>query len=158
MWTRSIAASAVLFQVALVPATRLGPTGDRLSSRDVDQIATVACRDQAPVLLAISQARRLALRQRTSDDPHALGYRLVRAAADRARDPRLVLDRLTLLLHDLAGFARVSGLAGKSSRAPLTLARPVNAAVIPEVTFVFDGGAALDVHRRLRVSPSPLEH
>ena len=116
------------------------------------------CRAQAPVLLAISQARRLALQQRTSDDPHALGYRLVRAAADRARNPQVVRDRLTLLLHDLAGFARVSGLAGKSSRAPLTLLRPVNAAVIPEVTFVFDEGAVLDVHRRLRVSPSPLEH
>ena len=116
------------------------------------------CRAQAPVLLAISQARRLALQLRTSDDPHALGYRLVRAAADRAHDPRVVRDRLTLLLHDLAGFARVSGLAGKSSRSPLTLLRPVNAAVIPEVTFVFDDGAALDVHRRLRVSSSPLEH
>ncbi len=116
------------------------------------------CRDQAPVLLAISQARRLALQQRTSDDPHALGYRLVRAAADRAHDATVVRDRLTRLLHDLNGFARVSGLADKSTWSPLTLVRPVNAAVIPEVTFVFDGGAALDVHRRLRVSPLPLEH
>lgn len=116
------------------------------------------CRRQAPLLLAISQSRRLSIQGMTSDDPHILGYRLVRAAADRARDPRLVRDRLTRLLHDLPGFARVSGLAGKSSLPALRLVRPVNAAVIPEVTFVFDGGAALDVHRRLRVSPSPLEH
>ncbi len=115
-------------------------------------------RRQAPLLLAISQARRLAIQGMTSDDPHVLGYRLVRAAADRVRDPRLVRDRLTRLLHDLPGFARISGLAGRSSRPALTLLRPVNAAVIPEVTFVFDGGAALDVHRRLRVSPTPLEH
>jgi hypothetical protein len=115
------------------------------------------CRQQAPLLLAISQARRLALQERTSDDPHALGYRLVRSAA-RGRAPGLVQSRLVALLHDLGGFARASGLAGRSPLSPLRLVRPVNAAVIPEVTFVFDGGAALDVHRRLRVSLPPLEH
>lgn len=112
----------------------------------------------APIVLAIGASRRLAIEALTRDDPHALGYRLVRAAATRAGRPRLVRDRLTAWLHDLGGFARVSGLAGKGNAPPLVLVRPVNAAVIPEVTFVLDGGAALDVHRRLRVSLSPLEH
>jgi hypothetical protein len=116
------------------------------------------CRTIAPVLLAVSQSRRLAIQGATSDDPHALGYRLVRAAAEHSGDPGVVRDRLTRLLHDLPGFAQLSGLAGRGSLPPLTLVRPVNAAVIPEVTFVFDGGAALDVHRRLRVSHPPLEH
>lgn len=115
-------------------------------------------RRQAPLLLAISQSRRLAIRELTSDDPHILGYRLVRAAAEHANNPGLVRERLTRLLHDLAAFARESGLAGKGSRPPMVLVRPFNAAVIPEVTFVLDGGAALDVHRRLRVSLLPVEH
>jgi hypothetical protein len=113
---------------------------------------------QAPLVLAISQSRRMAIRELTGDDPHVLGYRLVRAAADRAGDPALVQSRLIRLLHDLPAFARASGLAGKGPLPALVVVRPVNAAVIPEVTFVFDEGAALDVHRRLRVSLSPLEH
>ncbi len=116
------------------------------------------CRAQAPVILAISQARRLSIQGRTSDDPHALGYRLVRAAAKHAGNSQRVRDRLTRYLHDLPAFARVSGLSGRGTLPPLTLVRPVNAAVIPEVTFVYDGGAALDVHRRFRVSLPPLEH
>lgn len=116
------------------------------------------CLAQASVVLAISQARRLTIQGRTSDDPHALGYRLVRAAATRAGNPRLVRDRLTRYLDDLPAFARVSGLTGRGRLPPLTLVRPVNAAVIPEATFVYDGGAALDVHRRFRVSLPSLEH
>ncbi|HEY4320265.1 MAG TPA: hypothetical protein VGM77_03720 [Gemmatimonadales bacterium] len=107
----------------------------------------------AAVLLRQGQAeRRFALFGHDADDPHLLGYRLVRALA--ARMPAAaVRDRIVADMHDLPGLARVAGLGGRGHVAFRSLARPANASIIPEITFTWDDGAVLQPTRRL-VIPS----
>jgi hypothetical protein len=111
----------------------------------------------ADLLLFTQAEKRLAMASRDSTDPHLLGYRLVRAAATRASVPAL-RDHLVGALHDarlLSGALRLSG----SGRVPaLTLNRPPNASVIPEVTFTWDDGLAYDMSRRLVVPNTRTEH
>lgn len=114
-------------------------------------------RESAALLLFTQAEKRLALAARDPTDPHLLGYRLVRAAA--AHTPSAALrDQLVLRLHDPAGLARLLHLSGPGTVPPLTLNRPPNASVIPEVTFTWDDGLAFDISRRLVIPPSRPEH
>jgi hypothetical protein len=100
-------------------------------------------------LLLFSQAeKRLSTASQDRDDPHLLGYRLVRAAAARGSASAL-RDQLVANLHDPLSLARRLGLSGASRTPPLALGRPPNASVIPEVTFTWDDGLAYDMSRRL---------
>jgi hypothetical protein len=109
-------------------------------------------------LLRLGEAeKRLAIADRDPDDPHALGYRLVRAlAAGRPAAP--LRDVLVANLQSLAGVARRAGVATAGKAAALTLHRPPNAAVIPEITFTWGDGVAYDLSRRLVLPNTRSEH
>jgi len=114
-------------------------------------------RSMAAFLLFTQAEKRLAGSTRDSTDPHLLGYRLVRAAAKQA--PANVLrDRLVATLHDANLLGRTLGLSGASVTPSLTLDRPPNASVIPEVTFTWDDGLAFDMSRRLVIPNTRREH
>ncbi|MGH7523349.1 MAG: hypothetical protein ACREK8_03495 [Gemmatimonadales bacterium] len=114
-------------------------------------------RDSAALLLFTQAEKRLALAARDASDPHLLGYRMVRAALAHMSGAAL-RDALVLHLHDPAGLARVLHLSGTGAVPPLTLNRPPNASVIPEVSFTWDDGLAFDISRRLLIPPSRPEH
>ena len=114
-------------------------------------------RDSVPLLLYTQAEKRLALAAHDSTDPHLLGYRLVRAAAART-SVAVLRDRLVTHLHDPVGLARLLHLSGPGAVPSLTLNRPPNASVIPEVTFTWDDGLAFDISRRLVIPPSRPEH
>ena len=110
-----------------------------------------------PLLLLLDAEKRMALWGGMSEDPHALGYRLVRAAA--ARLPAAT-RRSTFVtrLHDPAAVARLANFPAGARGAPLLLRRPVTAAVVPEITLTWDAGVADAVARRLLFPPYPPEH
>jgi hypothetical protein len=114
-------------------------------------------RSTVPLLLFTQAEKRLAGSTRDSTDPHLLGYRLVRAAAKQAPVPAL-RDRLVAMLHDATLLARTLRFSGASTTPPLTLSRPPNASVIPEVTFTWDDGLAFDMSRRLVIPNTRPEH
>lgn len=116
-----------------------------------------AAKDVLPLLLFMEAQKRASIARGNRDDPHALGYLLVRAAADRTAEATL-RDRLVRLLHDPAAFARESRLdGGAAGVAPLRLSPPATRAVIPEITFTWDDGVAEHLVRRLRVPTTPPE-
>ncbi|HRP07486.1 MAG TPA: hypothetical protein PLL69_03270 [Gemmatimonadales bacterium] len=100
----------------------------------------------APVFAAIEAEKRLAISSRSPDDPHAIGYLLVRAARDRVKSDAAMRDLLVRHVHDPAALAVEVGLDGPAGRG---FARPATMAVIPETTFTFDGGLADEPSRRL---------
>jgi hypothetical protein len=108
-------------------------------------------RDRGPIaaLLRFNQAeKRWGIATGDGDDPHVLGYNLVEAAARRT--PRVQLrDALVEQLDDIAAAARTLRLDSPVAGKARTLSRPVNAAVIPEISFTWDEGLAFDVSRRL---------
>jgi hypothetical protein len=114
-------------------------------------------RSAAALLLLTQAEKRLAVATGDSSDPHILGYRMVRAAAARYA-PAALRDRLVSDLHDPVSLARALHLAGASRTPPLTLRRPPNASVIPEVTFTWDDGTAFDMSRRLVIPDTRPEH
>jgi hypothetical protein len=114
-------------------------------------------RSMVPFLLFTQAEKRLAGSTRDSTDPHLLGYRLVRAAAKQA-PVRALRDRLVATLHDANLLDRTLHLSGASATPSLTLNRPPNASVIPEVTFTWDDGLAFDLSRRLVIPNIRPEH
>lgn len=116
-----------------------------------------AAKDFLPLLLFMEAQKRASIARANRDDPHAVGYLLVRAAAGRTAEA-LLRDRLVRLLHDPAAFARESRLdGGAAGVAPLRLSPPATRAVIPEITFTWDDGVAENLVRRLRVPTTPPE-
>ena len=114
---------------------------------------------ESAALLRFTQAeKRLGIGMRDLNDPHLLGFRLVRAAGARASRAAF-RDRLVPDLHDprVRWPARLH-LDGVSRTPPLRLDRPANAAVIPEVTFTWDEGLAFDISRRLVIVNTRSEH
>lgn len=92
------------------------------------------------------------------DDPHVLGYLLVRALAERNGDLALLRGRLVRLLHDPAALAREYGIAGSvRGLEPIRLNRPGGAGVIPEMAFTWDDGVAENLVRRLQILAHPEE-
>lgn len=114
-------------------------------------------RTAVPLLLLLDTEKRMALWGGMSEEPHALGYRLARAAA--ARLP-LATRRSSFVSHldDPAALARVAGFGAAPRGAPLLLRRPVTAAVVPQITLTWDAGVADAVARRLLFPPYPPEH
>jgi hypothetical protein len=98
--------------------------------------------------------KRLAIGARVPDDPHVLGYLLVRVAAERLDDPNVMRRLLVASLHDPRAIAAVAGFAG-SVTAPLS--RPPTLLLIPEVSYTMDGGVADGAGRRLILPDSPSE-
>ena len=109
-------------------------------------------------LLRFTQAeKRLAIADRDPDDPHPLGYRLIRAAAN-GRSVPVLRDLLVANLHDLNSVARRLKLSVPSPQLPAVLHRPANFAVIPSVTFSWDEGSVFDLSRRLVIPDSRPQH
>jgi len=91
------------------------------------------------------------------NDPHLLGYRLIRGAARTRRVPAF-RDLLVQDLHDLPAFARAVGLPANGRGGAIVLQRPATAIVIPEVTFTWDEGTAFELSRRLVIPNIRSEH
>ena len=111
-------------------------------------------------LLRFTQAeKRLAIADRDADDPHAFGYRLVRAAAV-GRSSAALRDLLVANMHDLGAFARRLNWPASSRRQQpaAILHRPANLAVIPGITFTWDEGSVFNLTRRLVIPNTRLEH
>jgi hypothetical protein len=93
-----------------------------------------------------------------ADDPHVLGYLLVRALATRSADPAVLQERLIRWLHDPLALARAYRLdTAVPNVAPIRLHRPASAGIIPEMSFIWDGGMADQVARRLIIPAQPQE-
>jgi hypothetical protein len=113
-------------------------------------------RASLPLLSLVDHEKRMALFGGMSDDPHALGYRLVRAAVLRL--PRATRrDAVVARLHDAGALARLAGFQDAGRKPPMVLRRPATAAVVPEITFTWDAGVADLVTRRLLLPPFPPE-
>ena len=113
-------------------------------------------RTSLPLLTLVDFEKRMTLHDGMSEDPHAMGYRLVRAAA--ARLPRATRrDALVARLHDAGAVARLARFADSPQGTPLLLRRPVTAAIVPEITFTWDAGVADQPLRRLLLPPFPPE-
>ncbi|MEO5826153.1 MAG: hypothetical protein ABIR59_09725 [Gemmatimonadales bacterium] len=104
-----------------------------------------------PMLAFMEAEKRSGIALASDDDPHVLGYLLVRALVERADNVVQVRDRLLRHLHDPAALAAAFGWPRPDGAATITLARPVTRAVIPEITFTWDEGVAELVQRRLIV-------
>lgn len=116
-------------------------------------------RASTPLLPLMEALKRGSIGLTGADDPHVLGYLLVRALASRGGNPALLRERLVRLLHDPAALAREYHLEGNPrGSAPIRLTRPAYAGLIPEITFTWDDGVADHLSRRLLVSPSSQEH
>ncbi|MES1259904.1 MAG: hypothetical protein ABUL71_04850, partial [Gemmatimonadota bacterium] len=108
--------------------------------------------------LRVTQAeKRLGIAESDPNDPHVLGYRLVRGMA-HGRRAAAFRDLLVGSLHDLGGLARAVGLGGVGRGPMIMLQRPATAVVIPEVTFTWDEGTATDLSRRLVIPNTRSEH
>lgn len=103
---------------------------------------------QMPLFAFIEAEKRLALGAERPDDTHVLGYLLVRALALRVDDTRQARTLLIRYLSEPLTLAEVIGLGGPVS---VAIVRPNTLMVIPELTFIPDGGASRDVSRRLLV-------
>jgi hypothetical protein len=104
----------------------------------------------ATALLRFTQAvKRNVILRADSTDPHALGFRLMLGAVPAAGSAARLRDLAAAQLHDIGAIARSLGLDGHQRGPALTLQRPSNASVIPEVTFTWGDGTAVDVSHRL---------
>ncbi len=101
-----------------------------------------------PLFAFIEAEKRLALGAERPDDTHVLGYLLVRALANRVDDPRQVRTLLVRHLSEPLALAEAVGLGGPVS---VEMVRPNTLMIIPELTFIPDGGVSRDVARRLLV-------
>jgi hypothetical protein len=108
-------------------------------------------------LLRFMQAeKRLAIMVRNAEDPHVIGYRLIRGLASGRSMPS-VREGLVATLHDPALAARRFNLSAGAQPA-LVLHRPANLAVIPGITFTWDEGSVFDLSRRLVIPNTRAEH
>ncbi len=107
-----------------------------------------------PLFAAVEAEKRLAIGTGLPDDTHVLGYLLVRAAMNRIDSAAQLRRLLVARLHDPVGMAAALGLAGPSS---IRIPRPNTLLVIPEVSFLLDGGVADGIQRRLIVPALPVE-
>ncbi|HET9066875.1 MAG TPA: hypothetical protein VFN22_13740 [Gemmatimonadales bacterium] len=101
-----------------------------------------------PLFQFIEAEKRLALGAERPDDTHVLGYLLVRALADRVMGPRQVRTLLVRHLAEPLVLADAIGLGGPVS---IGMVRPNTLMIIPELTFVPDGGVSRELSRRLLV-------
>ena len=109
-------------------------------------------------LLRFTQSeKRLGIAASDPEDPHFLGFRLVRAVS-RTHRPAVLRELLVTNLHDLNAFARSAGLSAAGAARVVTLQRPATAIVIPEVTFTWVEGTAFDLSRRLVIPNTRSEH
>lgn len=110
-------------------------------------------RTSAPLLPYMEALKRASIDALTGgDDPHALGYLLVRALATRGGGAGVLRDRLVRWLHDPLALAKEYRLDGAVRGVkPILLNRPNGAGVIPEIIFTWDGGVAEHLSRRLIV-------
>lgn len=98
--------------------------------------------------------KRLAVAAVTPDDPHLLGYRMVVAASRRLSVP-VLRDRIVASVDNLPAAARALGFGREHGQPPHVVMHPATAMVVPEITFRWADGAALDVTHRLLV-PIPV--
>ncbi|MES2125081.1 MAG: hypothetical protein V4503_10390 [Gemmatimonadota bacterium] len=116
-------------------------------------------RSSTPLLPLMEAIKRASIGLNGGDDPHVLGYLLVRALATRDTNSALLRERLVRLLHDPVALGREYHLEGSPrGSSPIRLTRPAYAGLIPEITFTWDDGVADHLSRRLLVSTSPQEH
>lgn len=108
-------------------------------------------RETAPLFTLAEIEKRFTIAAMSADDPHVLGYLLVRGAAAAVDDPVRLRDALVAHMDDPDAFARAVGLAGAPGR---NLVRPSTAMLIPEVTFTLDGDAVDRPRRRLVIPAS----
>lgn len=108
-----------------------------------------------PLFAFLQAEKRLALGAERPDDTHVLGYLLVRALADRVTDARQVRTLLIRHLAEPLTLAEAVGLGGPVS---VELNRPNTLMIIPELTFIPDGGVTRDLSRRLLVPDFTQEH
>jgi hypothetical protein len=104
------------------------------------------------IYAVLEAGKRIGLAEQLPDDPHVLGYALVRALADRLADPGAVRDLLVRHLHDPAAVARAVDLDGPATT---TVSRPATLAILPEYVFTVDDGVADAPVRRLHLSVRP---
>lgn len=105
-----------------------------------------------PLLRLMEAVKRGSIALTGGDDPHVLGYLLVRALAARSRTPTELRERLVQSLHDPLALARAYRLDGVvRGGAPLRLNRPASAGIIPEMSFKWDDGLAEQLTRRLLI-------
>jgi hypothetical protein len=112
-------------------------------------------RRSTPLLPLMEAVKRGSIALTGGDDPHVLGYLLVRAVAARSRSATELRERLVQSLHDPLAVARAYRLDGAvRSSEPLRLNRPASAGIIPEMSFTWDDGVADQLTRRLLI-PAP---
>lgn len=107
-------------------------------------------RGAVPLLSLAELEKRLTIAATSPDDPHVLGYLLVRAAADHLGDPPRMRRLLAEHLDDPTALGAAVGLGGPPYR---SVARPSTLMLIPEITFTYDAGLA-DAARRRVVIPA----
>ncbi len=161
----------ILFEAARLEGASVGVRDDGLQIRIIEadpwlsegaaewatELTLAPVVATTPLLALMEAEKRAGIQLARGDDPHVLGYLLVRAGASRAANPAVVRDRLVRLLHDLASFALQSGFVRNTARSAPLLWRPATLAVIPEITFTWDDGIADQVQRRLLVPATPME-
>lgn len=161
----------ILFETARLEGTAPGVHDDGIQLRIIEsdpwlsegaaewatELTLAPLLGMTPLLALMESEKRAGIRFARSDDPHVLGYLLVRASASRVANPAVLRDRLVRLLHDPAAFAVASGFARAGSRSRPLLWRPATLAVIPEITFTWDDGVADRILRRLLVPAMPME-
>ncbi|MEP6591167.1 MAG: hypothetical protein ABJC19_08280 [Gemmatimonadota bacterium] len=112
-------------------------------------------RSSTPLLPLMEALKRGSIGLTGADDPHVLGYLLVRALASRDTNTAMLRERLIRLLHDPLALGQEYGLRGGARGVePIHLNRPAFAAVIPEITFTWDDGVTDHLSRRLLL-PTP---
>ncbi|HEX5633666.1 MAG TPA: hypothetical protein VFX50_10565, partial [Gemmatimonadales bacterium] len=111
-------------------------------------VVLAPARRMTPLFALFESEKRLGLRRRAPDDPHVLGYGLVRALADRMASHAALRELMVRSLHDPAAMARAAGFAGE---AVSRFHRPATLAIIPEYVFTPDDGVADGLVRRLHL-------
>jgi hypothetical protein len=125
--------------------------GEGIAEWGTDAVLAPA-RDMTTIYAVLEAGKRIGLAEQLPDDPHVLGYALVRALADRLADPGAVRDLLVRHLHDPAAVARAVDLDGPATT---TVSRPATLAILPEYVFTVDDGVADAPVRRLHLSVRP---